>query len=92
MDEYNRALLDRLYASLEPYAAGTATSIADLQHQVSATAQLLERGAGAVAEALRSADADCELLLFATPVPEQPQRLRELARGLQIEIQAALGQ
>jgi hypothetical protein len=91
MNEHNRAVLHRLQATLEPYVAGTSTSIEDLQHQVSTTAQLLERGAGTVAEALRGADAECELLLFATPAQEQLQRLRDLTRGLQLEIQSALG-
>jgi shikimate 5-dehydrogenase len=90
MNEHNRAVLRRLQSSLRACSTDAAPSVEDLQHRVAEAAQLLERGAGGVAQALHDADREFELLLFAVPSHQQRPRLEKLVRGLQTEIAAAL--
>jgi NAD(P)H-dependent FMN reductase len=90
MNEYNRGVLERLRPTLELYSDGLATSVEDLQHRLPTAGELLERDADELTRALHEADADCELLLFATPVDQQPQQLRHSAQVLRAQVDAAL--
>lgn len=90
MDAHNRAVLHRLQLALGAGSADTVARVADLQHLVAEAARLLDRSAGSVVQALHDADADLELLLFATPLHQQRQRLEDLLRRLQTEVAAAL--
>jgi len=90
VNEYNREVLQGLRATLKLYSDGPATSVEDLQHRLATTAGLLDRGADEIARTLHSADADCEMLLFATPSDQRRQQLRKLAQALQVKVDVAL--